>query len=167
MNWYLDHISPSWDNSFKKLNYEYLPQRDQDIVDVWVKNGYSNMNLNGAIVIRKNTIPSWAVDIINKLGWENTGVNMYKMSTGDVLPAHADHYKTYKKTFKIKDPMVIWRCLVFMEDWKSGHYFEVDGEPIIKWKAGDYAVWNYDVPHMAANIGIDPRYTMQITGMVL
>jgi hypothetical protein len=52
-----------------------------------------------------------------------------------------------------------------MEDWKSGHYFEIDGKPLVQWKRGDYAIWNYDVPHMAFNMGIEPRYTIQITGM--
>jgi len=26
--------------------------------------------------------------------------------------------------------------------------------------------WAYDTPHMAANIGLEPRYTLQITGHV-
>jgi hypothetical protein len=26
--------------------------------------------------------------------------------------------------------------------------------------------WMYDAPHMAANIGPEPRYTLQITGWV-
>jgi hypothetical protein len=51
-----------------------------------------------------------------------------------------------------------------MEDWKSGHYMEVDGNPIVNWNRGDYVMWNYDVPHYAGNFGIEPRYTMQITG---
>jgi hypothetical protein len=26
--------------------------------------------------------------------------------------------------------------------------------------------WTYDTPHMAANIGLEPRYTLQITGHI-
>jgi hypothetical protein len=26
-------------------------------------------------------------------------------------------------------------------------------------------MWNYDVPHFAGNFGMEPRYTMQITGV--
>ena len=32
------------------------------------------------------------------------------------------------------------------------------------WQAGDTVEWTYDLPHMAANIGLEPRYTLQITG---
>ena len=32
-------------------------------------------------------------------------------------------------------------------------------------KKGDYVMWKNDVPHMAANLGRENRYTMQITGI--
>jgi hypothetical protein len=32
--------------------------------------------------------------------------------------------------------------------------------------AGDVVVWPYDTPHMAANMGLIPRYTLQITGHI-
>ena len=51
-----------------------------------------------------------------------------------------------------------------MEDWKSGHYFEVEGNPFIEWKSGDYISWVGNTEHFAANIGIEYRYTLQITG---
>ena len=54
---------------------------------------------------------------------------------------------------------------MFLENWKSGHYFEVDGFPVFNWKAGDYCMWTHSVPHFAANIGIEDRYTLQITGV--
>jgi len=53
-----------------------------------------------------------------------------------------------------------------LEDWKSGHYFEGMGNPVTQWRAGDAVEWDYDTPHMAANIGLEPRYTLQITGWV-
>jgi hypothetical protein len=37
-------------------------------------------------------------------------------------------------------------------------------QPIVNWKAGHVVEWLYDTPHMAANIGLEPRYTLQITG---
>jgi len=38
------------------------------------------------------------------------------------------------------------------------------GESIVNWKAGDWAMWIGDTRHFAANIGIEYRYTLQITG---
>jgi len=31
------------------------------------------------------------------------------------------------------------------------------------WKAGDYVLWKNDAIHMAANLGLESRYTAQIT----
>jgi hypothetical protein len=58
----------------------------------------------------------------------------------------------------------MYRGIVFLEDWKSGHYFEIDGRPLMPWRAGDWVYWNNAVPHYAGNFGTEPRYTMQITG---
>jgi hypothetical protein len=81
------------------------------------------------------------------------------------MPEHRDLYKRYIEVFGLQGrESSIRRAIVFLEDWKSGHYLELDGYPVVKWSAGDVVEWQYDVPHMAANIGLDPRYTLQITG---
>jgi len=59
----------------------------------------------------------------------------------------------------------IWRYIFFVEDWKPGHIFEIDGTLFPNWKAGDWVAWRYDVPHMAANLGNEDRYTIQLTGV--
>ena len=56
------------------------------------------------------------------------------------------------------------RIVVFLEDWKSGHISEVNGVQVSNWHAGDYMLWESDCPHLAANIGLDKRYTLQLTG---
>jgi len=85
------------------------------------------------------------------------------MVTNEILPVHGDDYKLYREKFKV-ELVDCYRILVFLEDWKSGHYFEFNNRPVVDWKSGDYFIWNDKVPHMAANIGIDDRYTLQITG---
>ena len=163
MKYEFGHIDPWWDDSFKDLTYQYLPHKDTNMVNEWIDQGYTNVNLNGALCdVRDGKFSKKFIEFFN---WKNAGAAIYQMNTGDVLPVHRDHYITYQQVFDITDPKVIWRAIVFMEDWKSGHYFEIDNVPLTKWKAGDYVMWNHDVPHMAANLGIEPRYTMQVTGM--
>ena len=58
------------------------------------------------------------------------------------------------------------RALILLEDWKPGHYLEVMGVPYVEWRAGQVVEWVYDTPHMAANIGLEDRYTLQITGHI-
>ena len=60
----------------------------------------------------------------------------------------------------------IGRALVMLEDWKPGHYLDLDDVAVTDWKAGDYFWWTDDTPHTAANIGTEDRYTLQITGFI-
>lgn len=83
------------------------------------------------------------------------------------MPNHSDLYKRYIELFNLHGKeQTIRRALVLLEDWKSGHYLEALGEPIVNWVAGTVVEWPYDTPHMAANIGLEDRYTLQITGHV-
>jgi hypothetical protein len=81
------------------------------------------------------------------------------------MPEHQDLYKRYIEVFNLQGhEQTIRRAIVFLENWKSGHYLEIDGRPVVQWSAGDVVEWQYDTLHMAANIGLEPRYTLQITG---
>jgi hypothetical protein len=89
------------------------------------------------------------------------------MDTGTVLPVHSDLYKKYVEIFDLKGrESTIHRAIVFLEDWQSGHYAEYGRDPYVGWVAGNVVEWQYDLPHMAANLGTTPRYTLQITGHV-
>ena len=82
-----------------------------------------------------------------------------------MLPTHGDLYLRYIELFKLQgQEHRIRRAIVFLEDWKPGHYSEAGDVAKVNWRAGDAIEWSYDAPHMAANIGLEPRYTLQITG---
>ena len=159
------HIEPWWDDSFKDLPYQYRPIKNTWDEERWKQAGYVNVTLNGALYGMPNLMPTYSEPFTRLFGWTNVGIGFFRMNTLEMFPVHQDHYVSYQKKFDITDPTAIWRCIVFLEDWKSGHYMEVDEEPIVAWKRGDYVMWNYDVPHFAGNFGMEPRYTMQITGV--
>jgi hypothetical protein len=107
------------------------------------------------------------MDIYTELGWKDIGLAFYRMPTGTVMPVHHDLYKRYIELFGLQGKETsIRRALVLLEDWKPGHYLEVVGHPYVDWQAGTTVEWNYDAPHSAANIGLEDRYTLQITGHV-
>lgn len=88
------------------------------------------------------------------------------MRPGDVLPEHSDTYERFCFLHDIKDIAEIKRFVVFLEDWQSGHYFEIQGVPVVGWKAGTWVSWKGSTPHLAANMGQTMRYTLQLTGHV-
>jgi hypothetical protein len=114
--------------------------------------------------------PSWNstfISIYAEMGWKNIGTSYYRMATGTVLPMHQDLYVRYAQLFNLQgQEHRIRRSVIFLEDWQSGHYAEYDHEPFVGWRAGDCMTWCNNTPHLAANIGLLPRYTLQITGHI-
>ena len=161
------HIEKFWDDEYKDLTYIWEQYRDPGLVEQWLGMGYSD-KLSGWLCDMRQRQPSWNdrfIKFYEELGWRDIGTAYYRMDTGTVMPTHEDHYKKYVEVFNLQGKeTTIHRAVIFLEDWASGHYFEGPGKPITSWQAGFVAEWCYDTPHMAANIGPTPRYTLQITG---
>jgi hypothetical protein len=158
-----------WDDEYKTLDYIYEPFNDPMDVARWISQGYQS-KICGALCDMRHQLPSWNhrfIEYYDDLGWKDVGVAYYRMDTGTVMPVHEDRYKRYIELFNLQgQEHTIRRALVLLEDWSSGHYLEVMGVPEVNWSAGTVVEWTYDTPHMAANIGLEPRYTLQITGHV-
>lgn len=156
-----------WDDEFRHLNYVNEPFNDPDNLKLWTDLGFSN-RFTGDMCDMRSPQPTWNhrfVEHFAALGWHNIGTSYYRMPPGTVLPTHGDLYKKYVDLFDLTGrEHTIRRAVVFLEDWKSGHYFEGLGTPLAPWSAGQVVEWTYDTPHLAANIGMEPRYTLQITG---
>lgn len=158
-----------WDDEFKTLDYIQEPFNDPASVSLWISQGYQS-KICGELCDMRHRLPSWSsdfVEIYEAQGWKNIGLAFYRMSTGTVMPVHKDLYKKYIELFGLQgQEKTIRRALVLLEDWKPGHYLEVAGVPYVNWNAGKTVEWVYDIPHSAANIGLEDRYTLQITGHV-
>ena len=158
-----------WDDEYRRLDYINEPFNDTENTRRWIEQGYP-AKFTGDMCDMRNQQPSWNqqfVDIFSAMGWKDIGTSYYRMNTGTVLPTHGDLYLKYIDLYDLHgQENRIRRAIVFLEDWSSGHYFEAMGVPYTNWSAGQVMEWTYDTPHMAANIGIEPRYTLQITGHV-
>jgi hypothetical protein len=161
------HLDVFWDDEFKHLDYIQEPFNDSDDVHQWLAQGYQ-AKICGDMADMRSRQPVWNQRFIahfESLGWQDIGTSYYRMTSGTVMPVHQDRYVKYIDLFNLQGrEHTIRRALVLLEQWQPGHYLEVAGEPFVKWSAGMVAEWNYDTPHMAANIGLEPRYTLQITG---
>jgi hypothetical protein len=162
-------IDVFWDNEYQRLEYINEPFNDPESVNLWISQGYQ-AKICGDMCDMRSAQPSWNhrfIEEFENTGWKDIGTSYYRMTSGTVMPTHSDLYKAYIKRFNLQgQEHTIRRALVLLEDWKPGHYLEVMGEPYVQWSAGTVIEWTYDTPHMAANIGLDPRYTLQITGHV-
>ena len=163
------HIERFWDDEFKTLDYIHEPFNDPASVALWNSQGYTS-KICGDLCDMRHHLPAWAnkfVEMYEAHGWKDIGLAFYRMSTDTVMPVHQDLYKRYIELFNLQGQETsIRRALLLLEVWQPGHYLEVNSKPYVAWKAGDTVEWVYDAPHMAANIGLEDRYTLQITGHI-
>lgn len=164
--WYKGHLNPTWDHEYMHLKYRHEPFNDQATVRSWQKMGHFYQCYTGDMLDMRDNLPAWCYTIGDYFQFEKIGLSLYCMPPGRILPLHSDTYTRYKSFHKLpEDFSNIYRAIVFLDDWRSGHYLEVDGTAVVDWKKGDFVVWRYDVPHLAANIGSENRYTLQVTGI--
>jgi UDPglucose 6-dehydrogenase len=157
--WKRGNIGRFWDpDSYRSLSYTKKLAPDID-GKVWDENQY------GSLYDSSNPMPDWINYFEGMFGLKNQTYSFYKMVPGESMPRHIDHYRTYQQLFDA-DYKNVRRVLVMLENWKPGHYLEINGQGIVNWVAGDWFMWESDTPHAAANIGVDDRYTLQITGTV-
>lgn len=170
--WHRGYIEPFWSKqSFTNLNYKYKAFNNNADFLKWKRQGYwpDQNHYGGLLCDMSEKQPAWNTDIIKwfeqTYSVSDVGTSYYKMKTCHYLPTHGDTYELYRKIFKCK-LQDCFRVIIFLEDWKSGHISEVNGVPVTNWHAGDYVAWENTTPHMAGNMGLDNRYTLQLTGHI-
>jgi len=158
------HFDRFWSDDFKEFQFVKQPLMDSEI-EQWRSMGYDHVkSFSGSMYDNRNPMPDWVKVLEGKMGMYNQTYTFYRMDTLEIMPVHSDHFNTYCR-LNNTTPDQVERAVMFLEDWKPGHYLEVDGVGYVNWKAGDWVKWRGDVPHAASNIGVEARYTLQITGM--
>lgn len=161
--WSKGSVPVIWDDNYKNFPYTNQPISDEEI-KVWKEQGWYHDTYSGDMYDSKNPMPTYVDRIADAISLTKCGYVFYKMQTLNIMPPHVDHYTKYTEYFKVQYEDV-YRAIIFLEDWKPGHYFEIDNKGVVNWSAGDYILWEPGVPHAASNIGKDDRYTLQITGI--
>ena len=164
------NIAHFWDDEYKTLEYTKESFNDVGTVIEWQDAGFLGP-FGGAMCDMRNSQPTWNQQFIDFFStyekWKDIGTSYYCMNPGSSLPNHVDTYRRYIDLFNLQGKeSTIRRAVVFLEPWQSGHYAECAGTGYANWVAGFTLVWAWNSPHMAANFGTTPRYTLQITGHV-
>ncbi len=166
---HISQLYPFWNDDYKNLEYTNEKFNDQACQTTWLQQGYAD-KFTGDMCDMRKVQPSWNqrfIELFADRGWQDIGTSYYRMNTGTVLPTHSDTFVKYISLYDLHERKnQIRRAIIFLEDWQPGHYAEYMYQPFVNWSAGAVVEWTYDAPHMAANLGITPRYTLQITGHV-
>ena len=165
--WVKGHIDPWWGHNHRELTYHNEPFNNPADLNRWKDMGYTHTKFTGDMHDMRNPVPEWFdIDRIKQyFDFEHLSWSFYKMTTGVVLPEHVDTFKRFKKLHNCENKIIV-RALIMLEDWKPGHYLDIAGINANTWSAGDYIIWEEPVKHSASNIGIEDRYTLQLTGLI-
>jgi len=109
-------------------------------------------------------IPDSIRQIAENFGLKKVSLAIHKYDPGQILPWHKDLYATYKKFNNVDENETVVRIIVFLHDAEPGHQLWIENE-FCTGKIGSYFGWENDTMHMAANLGLVPRYNLQITGV--
>jgi len=164
--WAQGHVDPWWDLQHRDLNYINEQFNDMQSLREWRRLGYTQTRFTGDMYDMKQPEPDWITPFRNIFPFERFGWSFYRMPPGSVLPAHRDTYDRFKLIHGLETTQSVVRTIVFLEDWASGHYLEMNAHPFTGWRAGDWVSWRDDFLHLAANMGQTDRYTLQLTGTV-
>lgn len=160
------HIDLPWTNyGHRALSYRREPFNNQDDIDKWKAQGHTHTHYTGEMYDMQHPWPSWLAmkPYMDEFPWAHLSWSFYKMTTGTILPEHVDTFKRFKELHEYNDS-TIYRAVIMLEDWAPGHVLTVADKQFPQWKAGDFVRFHQDVPHMAANLGLEDRYTLQLTG---
>jgi len=164
--WAQGHIDHWWGSLHRDLPYVNEPFNDEESLAEWQALGYTQTRFTGDMYDMRQTEVPWLTRFNKYFQIQHLSWSVYRMRPGCTLPEHADTYSRFRQLHNLSDSAVIVRSIVFLEDWQSGHYLELNKKPFTQWRAGDWVTWSGDFLHLAANVGKTDRYTLQLTGLV-
>lgn len=164
------HITPTWDLRYiQELSYtlsNYNSKKFNAINDLVDPNDADRYNTSLWQIRDQENVPEFSF-IHTMFPWiKNKKCQVNKLTPGNVVPRHRDVYKFYNETFNIFDNSKIFRVLIMVEDWKPGQYIEIENQGFTNWKSGNWIGFYLTDLHLTANLGVDERYAIQITGTI-
>lgn len=96
----------------------------------------------------------------------NHNVTFIKLDPGRTLPWHRDAFYLLKQQHPDwqKQKLIPIRYLIFLQDWKIGHFVQLENQVVTDWKAGDCWFFCNNTFHLGTNAGLEPFISMQISG---
>jgi hypothetical protein len=111
-------------------------------------------------------------NIANYFGMTEAAIKFHNQKTGQMLNWHIDNFagrpergNSFKEIKADKDPSLMRRFVIMLDDWKHGQVFQLGNCNWHQWKRGECITWEWrDIPHATCNMGWHNRPMLQVTG---
>jgi hypothetical protein len=113
----------------------------------------------------------WTADEIDyknigkQLGLEIITVSTIRQQPGCVIPWHRDTFYQIRQQYPDRKDLKV-RANIYLEDWKMGHFVQIDDTIDAHWKQGNGWLWDDSILHLGANAGMNDKFTLQISGFL-
>jgi hypothetical protein len=105
-----------------------------------------------------------------QLNMQVVSVSSIRQDPGHTIPYHRDMFHKINEQFPDRSEKRV-RANIFLQPGKLGHImqFTVDGEhrTMSNWTANTGYLFDSTVLHLSCNAGIEPKYTLQVSGLYL
>ena len=157
---YKGQIKKTWlDSDYLELPWTTSPTPEEKLTATVETTDY-----NIGVAVCNEQLPQVFYDVLKNFNIDKPVVAVNKMVPGQVLPYHKDRFAEYKRRNNISNDDSIVRYIVFLHDQKAGHQLWIEDQ-VCTGSAGCYFGWDDYTIHMAANLGWEDRYILQITGI--
>lgn len=108
-------------------------------------------------------IPEQLQELANSFAFEHSMTRIHVQHPGQAWNMHLDKLEKWCP----EDPSSVMRVMIQLTDWQPGHFWIYGNYHFSGWQAGDVTTFDWiNVPHATANAGLEPRVTLQVTGIV-
>jgi hypothetical protein len=132
-----------------------LAAEEYDLERAGYDKNYEITNLNW-------TIPPVLQRIADLFALDDSMTRIHVQMPGQVWNLHLDKLEKWNPA----DPDSVLRVQIQLTDWAPGQFWSYGNYQHSMWSAGDVTTFDWqNVPHATANAGLEPRVTLQVTGV--
>jgi len=132
-----------------------LAAEEYDLERAGYNKNYEITNLNW-------TIPPVLQRIADLFALYDSMTRIHVQMPGQVWNLHLDKLEKWNPG----DPDSVLRVQIQLTDWAPGQFWSYGNYQHSMWSAGDVTTFDWqNVPHSTANAGLEPRVTLQVTGV--
>jgi hypothetical protein len=106
-------------------------------------------------------------ELEKQLNIEVVTVSSILQEPGCSIPYHRDTFFQINKRYPDRTDTKV-RANIHLEDCKLGHLIQYTNKGVlhtsVDWKSGDGLIWDSEILHLGANVGLENKYTLQVSG---
>ena len=157
-------VGKAWAEEHRRLPYTREPLSEFDRL-LYERSGYKMLKDTSLTheIYSNPILPTWCNYLTHIFGLYDMDVEFHKIGLLDFVPQHVPSIKKYCEKHTV-DPENVFQIVMFLEDWQSGQYLELDNIGITNWKEGDWYKIRSGTEIAYGNFGKANMYLFSVTG---